>query len=78
MVALAIIIIVVSCGIDGTQSAGVCSIPGVLSMTRVDICSASLIDCDFLDPCRVAVEIRIGEVPRGGAGEVDDVEVFLP
>jgi hypothetical protein len=38
---------------------------------------AALIDGDFLDACRIAVEIRVGEVPGGGAGEVDDVEVFL-
>ena len=38
---------------------------------------ARLIDRHYLDARRIAVEIRVGEVLRGGAGEVDDVEVFL-
>src|SRR5690606_12735755 len=36
-----------------------------------------LINGHFLDARGVASEIRIGKVPSGGGGEVDDVEVFL-
>jgi len=38
---------------------------------------AGIIDGHFLDARGIAIEIRIGKVPRGGASEVDDVEVFL-
>jgi hypothetical protein len=38
---------------------------------------AALIDGDFLDTCRLAIEIRIGEVAGGSAGKIDDDEVFL-